>query len=306
MYSDSFKRQVELLLKCMPAIREQAYFALKGGTALNLIHHDLPRLSVDIDLTYRHLEAREASITNIQQGLLDIAAAIKQTDSQYVIKEYRGKANKYLLKLMIYHNNTMVKIEPSFIARGTLYPIEYQKFSEKVNNTFGVFLDRIPVLNSAELYAGKLCAALNRQHPRDLFDVKILFEHGGISDEMRRAFVVYLACDSRPIHELLQPNHLDIKNVLEKEFSQMTDYTVTLDELLLAREQLIETVKNILTDNERQFLLSVKDGQPNYDLMPYDNLERLPALQWKLINVRKMDKAKREKMRKKLIDALQI
>jgi predicted nucleotidyltransferase component of viral defense system len=53
-------------LQCLPAIRDQTYFCLKGGTALNLFIHDLPRLSVDIDVTYKHLTDRETSLSEIQ------------------------------------------------------------------------------------------------------------------------------------------------------------------------------------------------------------------------------------------------
>ncbi|MFB3079791.1 MAG: nucleotidyl transferase AbiEii/AbiGii toxin family protein, partial [Lysobacterales bacterium] len=61
-------------------------------------------------------------------------------------------------------------------------------------------------LGVADLYGGKLCAALDRQHPRDIFDVKILMENEGITDEIRTAFVVYLASHDRPMSELLDPN----------------------------------------------------------------------------------------------------
>ena len=63
----------------------------------------------------------------------------------------------------------------------------------------------LPVVPEAELYAGKLCAALDRQHPRDLFDVHILLKGAGVASPIRRAFTVYLAAHNRPMHELLQP-----------------------------------------------------------------------------------------------------
>ncbi len=64
----------------------------------------------------------------------------------------------------------------------------------------------IPVLSFADLYGGKICAALDRQHPRDLFDIKLLSEARGLNEEVSQAFVIYLASHNRPMSELLSPN----------------------------------------------------------------------------------------------------
>ena len=223
MHNGKFNEQVRLLLKCLPAIRAQSLFAVKGGTAINLFIQNLPRLSVDIDLTYLFTEDRETSIHKIQSGLREIAETIKKNNPHFVIKEQYSQQDHILIKLLVYANNVMVKIEPSFIMRGTLYPTVEASLCQRVNTEFNMFLDKVPLLAQPEIYAGKLCAALNRQHPRDLFDVKLLLENGGITDEIRQAFVVYLACDTRPIHELLNPNLLDIHAVYQREFIQMTD-----------------------------------------------------------------------------------
>src|SRR3990167_7955761 len=124
MYSDQFLQQVKLLLQCLPAIRNQDCFALKGGTAINLIIRNLPRLSVDIDLTYRHLDDRATSLANMQAGLQKLGEKIKSYNPQFVIKEQRNHKEGYLSKILVYHNNTMVKIEPSFVMRGALFPIK--------------------------------------------------------------------------------------------------------------------------------------------------------------------------------------
>jgi predicted nucleotidyltransferase component of viral defense system len=87
MYEERYIRQVRLLLQCLPALRNQDYFALKGGTAINLILRDLPRLSIDIDLTYHLFKDRESSIADIQTGLREISQQIQKIHSDYVIKE---------------------------------------------------------------------------------------------------------------------------------------------------------------------------------------------------------------------------
>ncbi len=64
-----YKRQVALLLDILPEVAKETCFALHGGTAINLFIRDMPRLSVDIDLTYLPLESREASLKNISDAL---------------------------------------------------------------------------------------------------------------------------------------------------------------------------------------------------------------------------------------------
>src|SRR5690606_38488775 len=101
----------------------------------------------------------------------------------------------------------------------------------------------------ADLYGGKIVAALDRQHPRDLFDIKLLFEQDGITDQVLTAFVVYLLSSNRPIHEILNPNKLDISGVFKEHFEGMTSQPIQLTELLDAREQLTEAISERLTEN---------------------------------------------------------
>jgi predicted nucleotidyltransferase component of viral defense system len=77
----------------------------------------------------------------------------------------------------------------------------------------------LSLLSPEEIYGGKLVAAMDRQHPRDLFDVRELFEHGGVTPEIRRAFVVHLASHNRPLHEVLFPQPKDIRLAHEGSFA---------------------------------------------------------------------------------------
>lgn len=305
-YDEEYLRQVQVLLSCLPAIRSQEDFAIKGGTAINLFIQNLPRLSVDIDLTYRHLNDRDTSLRNMQNCLIKIANNIKKANPEYNIRTKLSRESALILKLMIYGNGTFIKVEPNFNMRGTLFPIEFGELSAGVSEKFNACIDKVPILSKAEVYAGKICAALNRQHPRDLFDIMLLLENGGISDDMRQAFVVYGSCDMRPIHELLAPNRLDVTNLFNNEFQRMTEYEVNLNALLQAREELIDYLAKSLTDNERQFLLSVKRGMPEYSLLSFKNIDQLPALQWKVMNIQKMSKDKHAQMIEKLKAVLKI
>ncbi|MBA2654868.1 MAG: nucleotidyl transferase AbiEii/AbiGii toxin family protein [Gammaproteobacteria bacterium] len=206
----------------------------------------------------------------------------------------------HLLKLLIHDEKTVVKIEPNFIVRGILLPMQLGSTCARIKNEFGSFIDEIPIMASDELYAGKICAALSRQHPRDLFDIKLLLETTGVTDSIRQMFLVYLVCNSRPIHEILSPNLIDIKQVFEKEFFRMTRENVFLEELLLARQQLIKEISKKLTEQEKKFLLSIKSGKPEYDLLPYSEIHKLPALQWKLMNLKKLNEEKHQQLIQKL------
>ncbi len=306
MYSEEYKDQFLLLLKILPCLREQDNFVVKGGTAINLFYRDLPRISVDIDLTYIHIENRESTIKNMNRALNKLGLSIIKRISNVKLNKKLSKNKEHITKLMISNGKSIVKIEPNFIFRGAVIGINKLPISKKITQEFGEFIDDIPIASFNDIYAGKICAALNRQHPRDLFDIKLLFENEGITDLLRQTFVVYLACDSRPIHELLDPNFLDIASLYIKEFKNMTIEPVSLDELITTRRKLAQEILANLTENERKFLLSMKQGEPNFSLLPFNHLDQLPALKWKIMNVRKMDKKKHLMMLNKLRKTLEM
>ena len=161
-------------------------------------------------------------------------------------------------------------------------------------------------LDSPDLYAGKLCAALDRQHPRDLFDVMHLQAAGPIPDSIREAFVAYLAGHRRPIAELLQPNRKPIEGLFANHFAGMTEEPVELADLEAARTQLFEWAASALTENERRFLLSIKHGEPDWSLLPFEGLDQWPAIQWKLHNIGLMSTRSHRKAVERLREVLGI
>ena len=150
------------------------------------------------------------------------------------------------------------------------------------------------VLSVPDLYGGKICAALDRQHPRDLFDVKILLEAEGITQLIRKAFLVYLISHDRPVYELLQPNPKDFRSIFDSEFQGMTFNPVSMDDLINTRSTLIETLHKAMTDDEKRFLLSLKKGNPNWLWLGLEGIKKLPAVQWKIHNIQKMGAEKHE------------
>src|SRR5450432_4041795 len=75
--SETYRRQAALLVGVMPFVAAEEDFALKGGTAINLFVRDMPRLSVDIDLTYLPIAPRPQSLKAIDAAMKRIAAAIR-------------------------------------------------------------------------------------------------------------------------------------------------------------------------------------------------------------------------------------
>jgi hypothetical protein len=158
----------------------------------------------------------------------------------------------------------------------------------------------IPVVSFEDVYGGKLVAAMDRQHPRDLFDVMQLFAHEGITSGIHRTYVVYLASDNRPVHEVLFPSLRDIRQEFENNFSGMTAEPVKLDALLAARERMVCELQQGLSANERRFLLSLVAAEPEWSLLGVPHLEQLPGPRWKLQNLERLRKANARKFAEQL------
>ena len=293
MFDPRYIAQARLLLRCLTQLEKHPCFALKGGTALNLFVHNLPRISVDIDLTYLPLRSRDESLDEISRELQGFGRNIADRVAQVSIREHRIRERA--VKLTVMTTESSIKIEPNLVLRGSVYPPESRSASKAAQGAFEGSA-RVQCLAEADLYGGKLCAALDRQHPRDLFDVKLLLETGGITPEIRRAFVIYLASHNRPMNELLVPNTQDISEAFETQFIGMTEEPVALADLVEIQRRLPEELVSQLDEDERAFLLSLKRGEPEWTRLGFDHLEQLPGLQWKLQNIRKMDPAKHRTM----------
>jgi len=279
----------KLLLKILPLIRPEDNFALKGGTALNFFVQNLPRLSVDIDLTYLPIEERAVTLSNISKSMENIEKRVKNFLPGAVINKKLLGAN--INKMAVLLDNQEVKIEPNTIIRGSVFESVSLKLCEQAVNIFETDLS-IKCLQKEELYAGKICAALDRQHPRDLFDVKLFLDNEGFSEKTRKAFLVYLISHNRPIIELLDPACLDISKLYNQEFRDMTIVNIPIEELIEARSNLISSIRSTLTDSDKEFLLSFKQGKPNWSLLGVSGIDLLPAVKWKLSNINKMGEEK--------------
>jgi len=288
---EEYAEQVRLLIRLLPIIDKEDCFALKGGTAINLFYRDLPRLSVDIDLLYLPMEDRDASLENIRAALARITDSIKKSIAGAQVQNTTLQQDNSL-RIIVSLNDVRVKIELSPVIRGSLFPAVRMEVRPQVEKDFGYA--EMLVASHPDLYAGKLCAALDRQHPRDLFDVKQLYENEGLTEELRKTFLVFLISHFRPMAELLNPNRKDISGIYEMEFAQMAEIEVSLEELLSVREKLIADINKEMTDSERKFLLSVKNKTPDWALLGLDAalVSELPSVKWRLINLNKMSENK--------------
>ena len=289
--SDPYRRQVALLIRVIPLVAAETCFALKGGTAVNLFWRDMPRLSVDIDLTYLPVADRAASLAVIDQTMRRMSASIARGTPGARVTPMALQAEHCITRLLVRADGVQIKIEVTPVLRGCVYEPSTLPVSARVEDEFG--FAEMQVVSFADLYAGKIVAALDRQHPRDLFDVRDLLANEGITDDLRKAFIIYLISHNRPMAEVLAPARLDIAAEFARGFDGMTDTAVTLDELLQTREELITRIVGNMPTDHRRFLVSIKRGEPDWSLLSLPGAALLPAVRWRLENLGKLDVAKR-------------
>ena len=300
--NSSFFKQVKLLVEILPHVAKEECFVLKGGTAINLFVRDLPRLSVDIDLAYLPIQDRNQSLEAIDKAMRRVKEHIKSTLRGSDVSETLLSGTDKCIRLRVKREDVQVKIEITPVLRGSIHAAVIQSLSPKTIDTFGS--SEMQLLSFEDLYGGKLCAALDRQHPRDLFDVYYLLENEGISTKLKDTFLVYLLSHPRPIAELLDPHLKDIEGLYKSEFEGMTIDELPLETLLSTRIKMIQTIHALLTDKDKEFLLSIKEGNGKWDLFAYPEAANLPAVKWKIQNLTKLSKVKRKVAYDKLKNVL--
>lgn len=284
---------VRLMLGLAPHVFQQPLFAMKGGTALNIFLHDMPRLSVDIDVVFvDHRTTRDAALSTIQDELRFLAQRLEPLGYKSALLKTKDKDE---VKIMVSRDDKVsVKVEVNYNFRGTLLPVRPLQIAEKAGRIFAVNIS-VPSLAREELYGGKIVAALDRQHPRDFFDVRemLLCEHldNGVMD----CFVCYLSGHNRPVHEVLFSRDKDITSAYEQAFVGMTSEPVPLGELEDARRSLRKQVLKGLKDHHKHFLLGLVRLEPDWSLMPFGHLQELPALKWKMQNLAKLRRSNPKK-----------
>lgn len=282
---DRYAEQVRILMRMLPIVAGETVFALKGGTAINFFIRNMPRLSVDIDLTYLLPEDFNEALSKMDSALGRIETAAKRAAPELKIQRIAGGGN-LRTRLMVSGDNASIKIETSPVLRGVVEAPVIMQTSDAVQEAYG--FAEMSVLAFNDLYAGKIHAALDRQHPRDLFDILQLYENEGLSEPLFNVFLIYAASSSRPIHELLNPNFKNLDEPYAKEFLGMTREEVSIKSLEEARARLVEDIQSRLHDDTAKFLLSLHDAEPDFDLIGIPTAETFPAIGWKLQNLQKL------------------
>ena len=291
-YEEIYRQQVQLLIGTLPYVAEEDCFALKGGTAINLFIRAMPRLSVDIDLTYLPDNDREGALNEIDAALKRIAARIERADPTMQLTLSAPGSQRTINKLIVRRRDRVqIKIEVTPVLRGTVYEPELLSVVDKVEEEFG--FAEIKVVSFPDLYAGKIMAALDRQHPRDLYDIHLLLQNEGIDDKLRLAFIVYLISHDQSPHTLLVPSTKDITHEYQTGFVGMTAEDIALETLLDARTRLVEDLLINMPAHHKEFLISFYNRSPAWDLLGPDHLQQLPAVRWRELNLNKAGKATR-------------
>ncbi|HSX92746.1 MAG TPA: nucleotidyl transferase AbiEii/AbiGii toxin family protein [Hydrogenophaga sp.] len=276
---------VRLLLAVAPEVFASGHLGLKGGTALNLFVHDMPRLSVDIDVVFLdHALPRDEAIIAIGDELARIKARLESMKLQVAMPANQDGEE---LKLVVSDAGSQVKIEVNQVFRGTVLPIEQRELVATAQDLFTTSIT-LPVLAGPELYGSKLVAAFDRQHPRDWFDVWHLLQRNGLTLDIAACFVAYLAGHNRPVHEVLFPTIKPMQGIYNAEFIGMAREDIPLAELEKTRSDTLAALPKLLTSNQREFLLSLVRAEPRWELMSFKQLPDLPAVRWKLQNLEKL------------------
>lgn len=286
MIKDEYKKQVQLLLKVLPEVGKESNLALHGGTAINLFIRNMPRLSVDIDLTYLPLEDFETSKSNINATLQRIKHNINK-----VLPDVKTNHEKNSSKIFINAKGVLVKVEVNLTGRGCLYEPIKMDLCEKAQEEFDVFVS-MKVLPHGQIFGSKICAALDRQHPRDLFDVQYILKKGGITKEIKEGFIFYLLSHARPINELLSPNWQDQKQAMEMQFEGMTNEEFNYNDYEQTRVDLLHSIHNSLSESDKKFLLGFKNLNPDWKVYSF---QHFPGIAWKIENLKKLKENNPEK-----------
>lgn len=288
MPDNPYYQQLRLLVRILPAVMAEKCFALKGGTAINLFYRDLPRYSVDIDLTYLPGEAYPRAMREMDAALRRIAAGLSSGSPSFNVTLGKGNVQGAIDTITVRGTDALVKVEVNPVLRSSVFPARKIEVRPTVRRQFG--FANANVLSFEDTYAGKIVAALDRQHPRDLFDINLLLANEGISEALFKTFLVYLVGHKGVISHVLAPREKNIAAIYRGQFQYMTVAPVSLETLVSARQRLVREIHARFDAPIKQFLLSAQRGEPEWPLLGLDDVEHLPAIKWKLLNVKRMSK----------------
>ena len=264
---------------------------LKGGTALNVFHQHLPRLSIDIDLNYIGQVQREAMLKDrpgIERAAIQVCEGlgyrIQPGTEGYALSEiclsYTNHAGRY----------DQIQVELNFLMRVCALPPKTSKARQFGDEEACDF----PVLAIEELMAGKIKALIERFHPRDIYDL-FQFERDGArhdAEMLRKLTVLFGATLNRDLREYKADRYEE----LGQEDVERLLYPLLRSDDRPNAGQMLTAVRPLLSavlDHKREepFLEAIAAGEYHPELLFPENpevvrrIERHPALLWKVENV---------------------
>lgn len=268
-----------------------------------MFEHDLPRLSVDIDLTWLPVGDFANDAALIAESLTTLGEALRSGPMRLQVQASANQGAP-INRIIASRGRAQVKIETSPVMRGSVHPTRSMAVQPAVEAAFG--FAQVQVLHFADLYAGKLAAALSRQHPRDLFDMGAVLEQERLDVMLWRTFLVYLTCSPKPAAEILAPAEpRDFAATFADHFQGMTAEPTSAAALLATRDRLLVRMRGLLDETSCRFLMSVEFERPDFDLLGMPQAATLPAVRRKLDNLGKRSDAKRAADQRKLQETLE-
>jgi len=279
-----YTKKVSLLLKILPEIEKIDQFALHGGTAINLFYHNMPRLSVDIDLTYIPYSKRVKDLETIGLLLKQLSGRLGRIIPGLSVRIGNEQAEG--VKLFCILNGTMVKIEVNTINRGIMDKTQRMMLCDAAQLEFNTFCE-MNIVPKGQLFGGKIVAALDRQHPRDLFDINKMFTTQMWDEQITKGFLFSLFSSKRPFQELFKPHFLNHDKLIETQFAGMTEELFTKVMYEQTRVKLLDNILKALSLDQKNMIISVAKGEPDWI---YEDWSNYPGIAWKLINIEKLRK----------------
>lgn len=271
-------------------------FAMHGGTALNLFVFDIPRLSVDIDLSYIGAISREEMLKErpfVEKAISDVA----RSQGYMVTSTTGGHAGKtFVLNYCSSFGRNNIKVDFVYLNRSPLLPVKNRvsRFRSDV---------QVPLFDRAELIGGKTKAFFERVKVRDLYDIanckRTLDVDNQESNRVLHKIILFYATLSAnfPYGFVGREKRFE---TLHKEFNEQLIPMLRLQEIHPKLEELIVEAREYINgyvlpqdEGEEEFLFSFAKGEFFPELLFGENeiakaASWSPEAMWKLQNLKKI------------------
>lgn len=199
-----------------------------------------------------------------------------------------------LCALLVRRGYVSFKIEVSPVMRGVLAAPLISRISAIAENSFG-FTEAL-LVSYNDLFAGKIVAALDRQHPRDLFDLMPLADVTSLETSLFEAVLVYMLCHNGSVARLLNPTMKSITHLYEHQFRGMTRTVTPIDDLVSTRHNMVSLIRGGLDQKYLDFFVSFFDCSPQWNLLECDHVSSLPAIRRRLQHLRSLSQNRRKEL----------